>query len=160
MDIFEFAVQMENDGEQYYRQTAEKTADKGLQAILLMLAEDEQKHAEAIGRMQSETVSIQVTTVLDNAKNIFAQMKEFGGQMNLSGDEEQLYRQAMVLEQRSISFYMDRADEVENAEQKAIFERLAEEERKHYRLLQDIAEFVKRPKNWLENAEFSRFEEY
>ena len=39
MDILEFAVQVEHDGETYYRETAEKTSDKGLQAILLMLAE-------------------------------------------------------------------------------------------------------------------------
>lgn len=160
MDIFEFAIQMERDGEAFYRDIAAKTPDKGLQTILLMLAEDEQKHARTIQDMQSQTPAMKATTVLDTAKNVFVQMKDFGGEIDLSGDEEKLYREAMVIEQRSISFYLDRADQVEKDEQKAVFQQLAEEEKKHYRLLQDMADFVKRPKNWLENAEFSHFEEY
>jgi rubrerythrin len=66
----------------------------------------------------------------------------------------------MVLEQRSISFYLDRAEQVEHTEQKALFLQLADEEKKHYRLLQDLADFVRRPKAWLENAEFCLFEDY
>ena len=99
-------------------------------------------------------------TCLDTAKNVFQQMKDFGGEIDLSGDEEKLYREAMVLEQRSIGFYLDRADQSESAEQRSLFEQLAEEEKKHYRLLQNLAEFVRRPKVWLENAEFCHLEEY
>lgn len=155
MDIFEFAIQMECDGEQFYRDLASKTPHKGLQTILLLLAEDEKKHAGVIAAMQTEAPAMEPTAVLDNAKNVFVQMKAFGGRIDLSGDEPALYAEAMVLEQRSVSFYLDRADEVKQADQKALFQRLAEEEKKHYRLLEELAELVKKPKTWLENAEFS-----
>lgn len=159
MDIFEFAIQMEHDGETFYRDIASKTPQKDLQAILLQLAEDEKKHARVIAEMQSETPDMEPTKVLDSAKNVFQQMKDFGGKIDLSGDEEALCREAMVLEERSVSLYLDRADQVKSPGQKELFKQLAQEERKHYRLLQDLADFVRRPKTWLENAEFCHNED-
>ncbi len=160
MDIFKFAIQMEHDGETFYRSMASKTADEGLRTILSMLADDEKKHAEIITRVQSENPAMQDTVVLDTAKNVFQQMKDFGGQVDLSGDEEKLYREAMELEQKSISFYMDRAGQVESPEQKALFEKLAVEEKKHFRLLENLADFVARPKTYLADAEFSNLDEF
>ena len=160
MDIFAFAIQMERDGEQYYRDMASKAKHPGLKSILSVLADDEHKHAHIVSELQSAIPDMPATNVLDSAKNVFQQMKDFGGEIDLSGDQEQLYRDAMVLEERSISFYQDRADQVKQPEQKALFKRLAEEERKHYRLLQDLADFVRRPKNWLENAEFFHLDDY
>lgn len=39
MDIFKYAMRMEKDGENYYRQLAGQTANGGLKAILVMLAD-------------------------------------------------------------------------------------------------------------------------
>jgi rubrerythrin len=38
MDIFEYAMQMEKDGEQYYRALVEQTENKGLRTIFTELA--------------------------------------------------------------------------------------------------------------------------
>ena len=160
MDIYDFAIQMEHDGEQFYRDVASKTAEKGLRAILMNLADDEKKHAEIIGNIQSQTPRMEATVILDTAKNVFQQMKDFGGEFDLTGDEEKAYRQAMVMEQRSIDFYLDRADQVENTEQKELFKQLAKEEKKHYCLLENMADFVARPKTYLADAEFSNLDEY
>ena len=98
--------------------------------------------------------------MLDKAKNVFQQMKDFGEEFDLSGDEESLYSQAMDLEQKSVSFYLDRAEQMENAKQKVLFEKLAEEEKKHYHLMSNLVDFVASPKTWLETARFSRLDEY
>jgi rubrerythrin len=55
---------------------------------------------------------------------------------------------------------MEKANEVTEEYQKEIFQRLADEEKKHYFLLENIIEFVSRPETWLENAEFYHLEEY
>jgi rubrerythrin len=158
MDIFDFAIQMERDGEQFYRDAAARTPHKGLQTILILLAEDEKKHARVITDMHRETGDMEPTAVLDRAKNVFVQMKAFGGRIDLSGDEAALYSEAMVLEQRSIDFYLDRAEQVRSEDQKALFRRLADEEQQHYRLLQEMAELIKQPRTWLENARFSHLD--
>lgn len=160
MDIYKFAIQMETDGEEYYRQLASKAVHPGIQGVLNQLADDEVKHRQAIEHIQGKTGVFAETTVLEAAKNVFQQIQDFGGEFDLSGDEEAAYRQAMELERKSISFYLDRFDQVENSAQKALFEKLAEEEKKHYHLMSNLVDFVASPKTWLEDARFTRLDEY
>jgi rubrerythrin len=160
MDIFEFAIQMECDGQDYYRQLASKTTHNGIKKILIMLAEDELKHQQALEKARDTSSIMPETAVLTNAKNVFRQMKDFGGDIDLSGDEEPLYRHAMDLELKSRSFYRDKADQVQTPEQKDLFLKLAEEEKKHYHLLSDLIDFFTAPKTWLADAEFEHLDEY
>ena len=160
VNIFEYAMQMEKDGENYYRKLSQQTANKGLQRIVVMLADDEVKHYNAIERMQTTEADIAETTVLTDAKNIFAQIKESGESFDFEIKQTELYRKAQDIEKRSWNFYLEKADEVEEEYQKEIFIRLASEEKKHYFLLDNIIEFVSRPEQWLENAEFYHLEEY
>jgi rubrerythrin len=70
------------------------------------------------------------------------------------------YRKAQEIERKSRNFYLQKADEVEDSIQKGIFRNLAEEEKKHFFLLQNIIDFVAMPKDWLENAEWYHLDEY
>ena len=160
MDIFEFAIQMERDGQQYYHELASKTTHTGMKDILNVLAADELGHQHVIEQIRAGSDIVAETEVLAKAKNVFQQMKDFGGKIDLSGDEESLYRRAIELEQRSVSFYLDRADQVETPEQKALFRKLAEEEKKHWYLLDCLLNFLASPETWLEDAEFGRLDEY
>lgn len=160
MDIFDFAIQMERDGERFYREVALKTAVKDFQNIFVMLADDEKKHARIIRDIQTQAPHLKETRILDTAKNVFQQMKDFGGKFDLSGDEENVYRQAMEMEQKSIGFYLDRADQVQIPEQRALFQQLAVEEKKHFHVLENLADFVANPKTYLADAEFSNLGDY
>ena len=160
VDIFKYAMQMEKDGENYYHQLAQQTANKGLQTILIMLADDEVKHCNAIKRMQTTEAHIAETTILTDAKNVFVQIKESSESFDFDANQIVLYRKAQNIEQRSLDFYLEKANEVNEEYHRDIFLRLAEEEKKHYFLLDNIIEFVSKPEQWLENAEFYQLEEY
>jgi len=160
MNIFEYAMQMEKDGEDYYRWLARQTANKGLKTILTMLADEETKHYNAIERMQTAEAHMAETTILTDAKNIFAQIKESGESFDFDIKQTELYKKARDIEERSQDFYLEKANEVKEEYQKGLFLKLAEEEKKHYFLLDNIIEFVSRPEHWLENAEFYHLEEY
>jgi rubrerythrin len=99
------------------------------------------------------------TTVLSDAKDVFAKMRESVQNFNLDASQTELYRKALKIEKQSRDFYLEKADEVEKT-QKEIFLKLADEEKKHYFLLENIIDFVSRPKTWLENAEFYHLDEY
>jgi rubrerythrin len=49
---------------------------------------------------------------------------------------------------------------VKDPEQQEIFHKIADEEKKHYLILQEIIDFVSRPQTWLENPEWYHLEEY
>ena len=160
MNIFEYAMQMEKDGENYYRQLAQQTANKGLKTILTMLADEEVKHYNAVGRMKSAELHMAETTILTDAKNFFVQIKESGESFDFDIKQTELYRKAQDIEERSLDFYMEKVNEMTEEYQKELFLKLAEEEKKHYFLLDNIIEFVSKPEQWLENAEFYHLEEY
>jgi rubrerythrin len=160
MNIFEYAMQMEKDGEDYYRQLAQQTTNKGLKAILTMLADEELRHYNILEKMKTADAEIAETTILADAKNVFAQIKESGEPCSVDLGQIDLYRKAQDIEKKSRDFYREKANEATEEHHKEIFLRLAHEEEKHYFLLDNIIEFVSRPETWLENAEFCHLEEY
>lgn len=160
MDIFAFAMKMEKDGELFYRELAEKTSDKNIAAVLLLLADEEVRHYQAIQSLSAGRSELSETAVLDQARNIFARLKEFGLKFDVNTSQANVYKQAIDLERQSESFYLDRVDECAKPAQRALFFLLAEEEKKHIYLLENIADFISRPAYWLENAEMFKLEEY
>jgi rubrerythrin len=161
MDILEYAMKMEKDGEQYYRRAAEKVNNKGIKTILSMLADEEVKHYNALARIQAQQpTEMAGTVILADAKNVFEQMNESDEKLDVDAGQTELYKEAQRIEEKSRDFYLEKAEEVSEEQQKELFLRLAEEEKKHYFLLENIIEFVSRPEHWLENAEFCHLEEY
>ena len=160
MDIFDYALQMEKDGESFYREIAQKTSNEGLQKILTMLDDEEVKHYQVIERMKQDKYQMTETTVLDDARNIFIKMKDQDETFEPDQEQAELYLRAQEIEKKSQQFYQEKAGQTDKDDQKKLFERLAKEEEKHYFLLENIIAFVSRPKQWLENAEWYHLEEY
>jgi rubrerythrin len=159
MDIYEFAMQMEQDGERFYRSLAKECSNQGIARILTGLANDEAKHYRIVRDMAENVESdMAETTVLTDAKNVFAQMQ--GTSLDLGGLQVDVYRQAQEIERRSREFYEEKAEQVTRPGTKAVLLGIAEEERRHYFLLDQIIEFINRPRTWIENAEFNHLEEY
>ncbi len=161
MDIFEFAKEKEKYAEEFYRDRAAKSPDKGLAEIFLLLANEEEKHFDLIEKMQAEVpAELAETTVLSDAAAIFEKIREGAKKFSFDRSELELYKEAQKIEQNARDYYLDKADQVEVQAQKDIFIKLAEEEKKHYFLLDNIIDFVSRPQQWLENAEFHHMEDY
>jgi len=160
MNIFEFAMEKEKYSEDYYRQLAAKSNDKGLGTIFNMLADEEAKHYKIVSDMKKDIIpDLAETTVLSDAKDVFEKMQESAQSFNFNVSEIELYKKALKFEKQSRDFYLEKANEVAEA-QKEIFLELADEEKKHFFLLENIIDFVLSPKAWLENAEFYHLEEY
>ena len=160
MNIFEFAMQMEKDGEDYYRQLASAADNSGLKTILTMMADEEVKHYNYLDKMQTEHPQVEEVTILADCKNLFALMKDSSETVSSQVDQVELYKKAQEVEKESETFYREKADEVEQDYQKELFLLLAEEEKKHFFLLENIIDFVSRSQEWLENAEFCHLDDF
>jgi rubrerythrin len=160
MNIFEFAIEKEKYSEDYYRRLADKTNNKGLETIFNMLADEEAKHYKIVSDMKEDVApDLADTTVLSDAKDVFTKMRESAQKFSFDISQTELYKKAQDIEKQSQNFYLEKAKEAEET-QKEIFLRLAEEEKKHYFLLENIIDFVSRPQTWLENAEWHHLDEY
>lgn len=153
-------MQMEKDGEDYYRRLAQQAANNGMKTILTMLADEEVKHYEVLDKIKKEKARITESVILSDAKNIFVRIKESGENFDFDVNQKELYKKARDIEKRSHDFYTEKAGEVTENFQKKLFLKLAVEEKKHYILLDNIIDFISRPEQWLENAEFFHMEEY
>lgn len=162
MNIYKYAMKMEKDGENYYRELANKTEDIGLQNILKMLADEEVRHYNIIEQMMKSKTSAELaeTGILKKVKNIFIKIKGKNLVFNFDLPQINFYRKAQEIEEKSYKFYIEMSDKVEIESQRKVFLKLAGEEKKHMFLLENLVEFVSRPETWIENAEFNHLDDY
>jgi rubrerythrin len=126
-----------------------------------MLADAEVMHHELFRRMQArEEAALGDSALLQDVANVFEQLRRTEGAAGARSSEADLYRKAQGLEQKSWEFYEDAARRAASPGERLLFERVAVEERRHYRILEGLIDFVTRPEQWLENAEWHHLEEY
>jgi rubrerythrin len=162
MNIYKYAIKMEKDGENYYRELANQTEDIGLQNILKMLADEEVRHYNIIEQMMKSKASAELaeTGILKKVKNIFIKIKGKNLVFDFDLPQINFYRKAQEIEEKSYKFYIEMSDKVEIESQRKLFLKLAGEEKKHMFLLENLVEFVSRPETWIENAEFNHLDDY
>lgn len=162
MDIFDFAMKMELDGKAFYEEQAEKASIPGLRTIFSRLASDEQKHYEIFQALKNDRpkVAMESTPALDEARNVFDDLMADKKIMGVLKGDLEGYRFAMKIEADSFRLYEDAAEKEQNAEIKNLLLRIAEEEHKHFTILENIYDFVNAPNQYLAWREFSNRDEF
>jgi rubrerythrin len=161
-DIWQEAKDIETKGKAYYEQLAAQTPVEEVKSVLKMLAGEEQKHYDLFDSMQKgmPPEAAAAADVGKIAKEEFTKIaKEFRIPTGLS-DAEEAYRKALSIEQASISYYSELLGKIDDKLQQSAIETVISEEKRHEKLVLGLVEFVRRPKEWLENAEFYHLEEY
>ena len=160
MDIYDYAMKMERDGEDLYRELAGRTVNKGLQSILIMLADAEVRHYKLFQNMKNNNkVAMADISILNDVKNVFVKMKEEKS-FEVDVSQIELYRKAQGVEKMTQDFYEEKAGEIKDKSEAVIFLKIANEEKRHYFILENIINFVNKPSSWLENPEWFHMEEY
>jgi rubrerythrin len=159
MDIYAYAMQMEKDGENYYREIAAQTLNVGIKNILIMLADAEVRHYQTFERMKKqEALPVADLGYLSSIKNVFAELRERKRTIT-NGTQTALYQKAQKLEEKTRDFYREKSKEVGQS-RKEVFLKIADEEQTHFNILENLIIMLQRPETWLENAEWYRLEEY
>lgn len=163
VQLLDYAMQMEKDGELFYRQCAASTADKGVAGIMRRLADAEVVHYKVLqGLKEERKADLPKATVQGDMKNLFRALIDSGARFGGEKRELDLYRKALGMEVRAKEFYLDGAKQAESPAGRDLFLRIAKEEDLHVEFIQGIIEFVERaePGKWLENAEWFHQEDY
>ena len=162
MNVFDFAMEMEDAGQAYYMDLARKATLPGLQTIFTQLAEDEQKHYAIFQKLKEgdSGQTMPESAALTTAQNLFQQLPS--GAEGLKGIPETLaaYRHAMKVEADSFRLYEEAAAKEEDADVKALLLKIAAEEYKHFTILENLYRFVNAPNEFLEWGEFSNLGEF
>lgn len=157
MNVFEYAIQMEVDGEKFYRELALENKDNDLKQVFTSLAEDEKNHAKIIKEKQIGTSSSIEEGDVASVENVFTDATDVVSE-DYPIEQLHAYRKALEMEKKSINLYKKLLAEA--PENKEIFEFLIEQEEDHYNIIEEIIEMLMRPQEWIESAMFGLRKEY
>ncbi len=165
MDIFEFAMKMEQDGQAFYEKMAAQAANAALKNILQDLAQDEVKHYNIFKRFRdgdfSAAADMQSSSkVFQRAKNVFESIAAKKDFKEFPADVVSAWKKAQEIEKKSEDFYREKAASAENEKARKTIMLIADEEHKHWALIENVLQFLERPKQWLEDAEWNNLDRY
>ena len=156
-----FAIRMENDGEAYYLGQAEKNKANPLSKVFLMLAEAEGKHAELLtAKAMGASVDLFAGTRLPAAKSVFAGLGDFRKVAYENPDQMDAFEFATEMERKSIALYQGMMAGATEKKDLELLGFLVGQEQQHFALFEDLTLLLRRPKEWVEAAEFGPREEY
>ena len=158
MDILKFAIEMELDGEKYYREQVAKNNETGLNAVFNILANDESNHARILKDKLNGLHYHADTTVKPSVRNVFDGLGDFKMALKSNPEQVDVYRMAAEKERQSIALYKKLLSETK--EDKDLYEFLISQEEEHCDIMEEIVIMVNRPDDWAESAEFGNREEY
>lgn len=155
MNVYEYAMKVEKDGEAYYREMADSAGNKGLKKIFLMLAEEEVKHYHVFKNMMNhEKLDLDKLNLITDTKTIFETLQAQKNKVDMDKEQINFYKDAIAREENSHDFYVYEASKISDENEKAIFLKIADEEIKHKKILEEIVHFLEEPADWVASAEF------
>jgi len=155
MNVLEFAIKMELDGEKYYNDQAEITKDTSLKTVFLILAKDENSHAKILQKRSNKlSYKLENNETLSETKNLFKGIKHFKSEIKQIPNQLDLYRVALEKEKESITLYEKLLLESEDKESKELFSYLIKQEKDHYDILDELVLQLNKSDDWVESAEF------
>jgi len=161
MNVFDFAIKMEADGKLLYEKLAAETRVSELKTIFTLLASAEEEHRKAIEKMKKETPPGNAESkVLENARNVFQDLMERRSTLEMLNEDPDGYRHAISCAMAGVKLYETMATRETNSSTARILLMLADDERKHLEILENIYDFVEAPKDYLAWGEFSNLKEF
>ena len=168
MNVFDFALKMELDGERYYRQQAEKVKYDELKVVLEGLADDEQRHYKIVQLLQKQKIDyIEPDPAMGKARNVFelAKNKKFilkdqDSIAKLKDEQWDVFQAALRKEEDSVQLYIKLKETSKQQAEKDIIEKLVREEESHAEVLGNIIEMLNNVNEWVESAEFNHQKPY
>ena len=162
MNILQNSIDIERQGKEYYLILARQTPLPELAGIFNFLAGEEQKHIEQFEALTKKVRPdpLPESTALENAQKVFSKMTAGFAIKESLEDYVTAYQKARDFEQKSIDYYQGALSQKLHADQCAVFTYILKQEQAHLHLMENLIEFVRRPKEWLENAEWNHLDEY
>jgi rubrerythrin len=153
------AIKLEIRGQEFFLHAAAATSNSLGKKMFLGLAEAEVKHLEVFKKLFSEVIQSDDWKKFVSEEELrgkSAVIEELAARLRKADDKSDLeaLRIGMELELKAIDFFKGCAAKGDDPAAKAIFLKIADEERFHYDLIQAQHDSVSSSGFWLDSAEF------
>lgn len=167
-DIVKFALQLEQDGLQMYRDFAKKSKDAFGKKTFEGLAEDEMQHMDLLRKVYGKCGIKEVEEIVAKSKDepvrqrfktIFQQAgEEARRRTEANPSDTEAMRVAMEFEKRGYDLYNEAQQKAKGDIERTAFKHLTLMEKHHYELLQETFEYLNDTGNWFMKNEGWMFE--
>lgn len=143
LDIIKKAILLEHRGRALYQSVIPETQSKPVKELFKTLAEEERNHIEVLNKQfkaltlggSFDDLNLGGIMESDSTKVLTSQIvKEISG----AGYESAVIAAALEFEKKAVEFYSSREDNAESAEEKKLFQWLANWERGHMEMLAQL----------------------
>ena len=155
MDMFDFAIQMERDGYEWYSRSARSVQDVAARRMLESLADDEKRHEQIVTQLKADRLDVLEGQPLAGVRNVFQGLVDVGRGFDDENDElSSVLKKGIEIENKSVVLYRDLAGRATDRNRQRVWQSLMAEEQRHEQLLTLALEYIDKPEMVLENAEF------
>jgi len=161
MSTLALALKMELDGEQYYLNQAEMHKGTSLYRAFFLLAEAEKKHGELLSKkfiLSDSSVNDEILAT--KSTELFSEKANYKRDAEVVPGQLEVYAVARDMEQKSIDLYQKMLAEAKDEQTGQLIQFLIKQEQDHFTLFDELVTLLRRPKDWVESAEFGNREEY
>lgn len=161
MNVFDCAIKREEEARTYYEKLAAATAVPELKNLFTMLAAAEQEHHDTLVAMKG-SINPQKSRfkVLLEAACLFKPLLAKRDLMAELKEDPDAYKHVVKEEEEGVRFYEELSAQAKDEGTRETLLMIADEERKHLSIVENIYSFVESPKNFLAWGEFSNLKEY
>ncbi|MDF2820284.1 MAG: rubrerythrin [Clostridiales bacterium] len=161
MNVLDLALSLEIDLEKSYKEQAELNKDNSLNAVFLLLAKEEEIHADILRNHKDKiTYELPSSELLNESMNLFKNLGKFKIDIKDIPSQLDSYRTALALEKESLTFYDTLLKDASDEESKKVFGYLLKQEETHCSILEQLIQMLIKPEDWVESAEFGVREDY
>jgi rubrerythrin len=150
MNALEMAMKMETDAISFYTEAARKTKYPAGKKMFLTITEDEKRHLQMISQIiKGLNVTMKDVSPMKNVKTVFDAMKaEMMQKVEATTDEMEAFKIAMEMEKQGVELYKKTLAGAKQEKEKALLERLIQEEEQHYAIFTNTYQFLADTGNW------------
>jgi rubrerythrin len=159
MNIYDCAIAMEQDARRRYEELAGKVALPELKNLFTLLAQAEEEHHRHLTALKEGANGDGNFGALDEAACLFRGLVGQREAVAALKKDPDLYRHVLDHEEESIRFYEELAEKAVRDGEKAQLLRLAEEERRHLSVVENIYAFLESPRTFLAWGEFANLDQ-
>jgi rubrerythrin len=156
IDILKMAILMEKRGFAFYAKVAESTSDPDIRHVFLVMAEEETKHVKFLSDQfvhYSKEHQFAHANLPDLGHEEFTNLiltEEMKKKISSAGFEAAAITAAVDFEKKAIEVYSMQAEATSDVNEKALYKWLADWEKGHLKILNDIDNELKE-KIWNDN---------
>ena len=153
--VLNTAAQTERDGRAFYLQAAAEASNRLAREMFEALAAEEAKHLEYIEALMAKRKVEHVPSTLQaHIKTLFTAAPEaLRAKVKATETDRKAVAFALDIERKSYDFYMKWKDQADSESVRELCRELAEQENFHYRLFNQMREYLDRTGDWFMREE-------